>query len=141
MERSTVVEVEAPAERLWTVVHDVARWPDLVETVTSVERLDDGPLAVGSRARVTQPRLPTSEYVVTAHEPGRSFTWESVSPGVRVTATHEVAAVGAGRSTLRLSVRQTGLVGVLSAPFFRRLTDRYLAVESAAMKAAAEGGS
>lgn len=138
MERSTETEVHAPAERLWAVVHDVERWPDHVETVTSVERLDEGPLTVGSRARITQPRLPTSEYVVTALDPGRSFTWEAVSPGVRVIAVHEVVAVDAARSRLRLSVTQTGVVGVLSAPFLRRLTDRYLAAESSAMKTAAE---
>jgi uncharacterized membrane protein len=138
VERSIEVDVVAPAERLWAVVQDIERWPDHVETVTSVERLDAGPLTVGSRARITQPRLPTSEYVVTAHDPGRSFTWQTVSPGVRVTAAHEVVPVDAARSRLRLSVTQTGVVGVLSGPFLRRLTDRYLAAESSAMKAAAE---
>ncbi|GAB4066559.1 hypothetical protein GCM10028777_19660 [Angustibacter speluncae] len=139
MERSTQVEVLAPADRLWAVVQDVDRWPALVQTVTAVERLDSGPLGVGSRARITQPRLPTSEYVVTAHEPGRSFTWETTSPGVRVTALHEVVPVDATACRLRLVVRQTGVVGVLSGPFLRGLTDRYLAAEAAALKAAAEG--
>ena len=45
-----------------------------LKTVTSVRRLDDGPLAVGSRVRVEQPRIPPTEYVVIELELNRSFT-------------------------------------------------------------------
>ena len=88
MEQSTRIDVEAPVEQVWEVLREVERWPEWAPTVTSVRRLDDGPLAVGSRVRVEQPRIPPTEYVVTELEPSRSFTWVATGPGVRTTARH-----------------------------------------------------
>ena len=80
MEQSTRIDVEAPVERVWEVLREVERWPEWAPTVTSVRRLDDRPLAVGSRVRVEQPRIPPTEYVVTELEPSRSFTWVATGP-------------------------------------------------------------
>ncbi len=139
MEQSTQVEVEAPVERVWEVLHDVERWPEWASTVTSVQRLDDGPLAVGSRARVEQPRIPPTEYVVTELDPGRSFTWVATGPGVRTTARHVLEPLDAGRTRVTLSVEQAGWLGSVMGRFYRGLTDRYLAVEAAGITARSEG--
>ena len=64
MEQSIRIDVEAPVEQVGEVLREVERWPDSAPTVTSVRRLDDGLLAVGSRVRVEQPQSPPTEYVV-----------------------------------------------------------------------------
>ena len=139
MEQSTRIDVAAPVEQVWEVLREVERWAEWAPTVTSVRRLDDGPLAVGSRARVEQPRIPATEYVVTELEPGRSFTWVATGPGVRTTARHLLEDFGAGGTRVTLAVEQAGPVGVVEGRIYRRLIDRYLAAGAQGLKARSEG--
>jgi uncharacterized membrane protein len=139
VEQSTSIDIAAPVERVWDVLCEVERWPEWATTVTSVRRLDDGPLAVGSRARVEQPRIPPTEYVVTELAPGRSFTWVANGPGVRTTARHQLEELGPGSTRVTLAVEQAGPVGVVMGRFYRRLTDRYLTAEAEGIKARSEG--
>lgn len=140
MKQSVEVQIDAPPEHVWEVLTDVERWPEWTETVTSVTRLDEGPLTTNARARVEQPKLPPTEYVVTELSPGQSFTWVATSPGVRVIARHDVESSPRGGTRVRLSVEQAGPLGkVMGRLFFKGLTDRYLAAEAAGLKARSEG--
>ncbi|MDE1671926.1 SRPBCC family protein [Nocardia gipuzkoensis] len=47
--------IKAPLDTIWNLQTDVARWPSWQKPVTSVERLDSGPLQAGSRFRWTTP--------------------------------------------------------------------------------------
>jgi hypothetical protein len=88
--------------------------------VTSVRRLDDGLLAVGSRVRVEQPRIPPTKYVVTELEQSRSFTSVATGPGARTTARHLLEELGTGRTRVTLAMQQAGPVGVVMGWFYRR---------------------
>jgi uncharacterized membrane protein len=131
------VTIAGPPERVWSVVVDVDRWPERVPTVTSVERLDEGPLVVGSRTRLQQPRLPTAVWTVTELTPGRSFTWESSSPGVTVTASHVVEPHPEG-AQLTLAVDVSGPLSRMGWLMTRSLTEQYVETEASCMKRAAE---
>ena len=78
-----VVTIAAPAQTVWNLLTDIESWPRLTASVTSIERITPGPLEVGSRVRIKQPRLPEAEWVVTELVEGQRFVWESASPGVR----------------------------------------------------------
>lgn len=139
MRRSHSVEIPAPANRVWEILTDVDAWPTWTGSVTSAARHDEGPLAVGSRARLAQPRLPDTDYTVTALQPGRSFTWVATAPGVRTTADHLVEDLGAA-SRVTLTVTQGGILGVVMGRlFFTGLTERYLAMEADGLRREAEG--
>jgi uncharacterized protein YndB with AHSA1/START domain len=138
MEVGTSIDVAAPPERVWEVLVDVERWPEWTESVREVRRLEPGPLAVGSRVEVSQPRIPTGTYTVTALEPGRAFTWEQRQPGSTVSAHHECAPLPDGGTRVELRVVMSGAVGGVVGRLYRKLTERYLALESAGLKARAE---
>lgn len=112
---------------------DVERWHQWTDSITSIEKLDPGPLAVGSKARIRQPRFAPAVWKVTELDPGRSFTWVSSAPGILVTATHSL--VRAGHVTqAALSLHYGGLLGGGLARVTQNITDRYLALEAAGLK-------
>ena len=132
-------EIAAPAERVFAVYSDVEHWPDWTRSVTSVERLDDGPLQVGSRARVRQPRLPAAVWEVTDLVPGRSFTWVARGPGVVTTGWHVVSpTLDDDRVTVTAALEQAGMLGPLLGWLTARLTRRYLDLEVRGIKAHCE---
>jgi uncharacterized membrane protein len=123
------IDVAAPAEHVFATYADVERWPDWTASVTEVRLLDPGPFAVGSRAKVRQPRLPAVTWVVTELVPGRSFTWVARGPGLRTTGVHTVTPHEDGGCTVTATLDQEGLLGSLVGRLTKRLTVSYLAME------------
>jgi uncharacterized membrane protein len=135
MRFEATTEVAATTQRVFDVYSDVEHWPEWTASVTSVERLDAGPLRVGSRARIKQPRLPTAVWEVTDLVPGTSFTWVARGPGVVTTGRHEVVPTGdADRVVVTAALEQAGPLGPLLGRLTRRLTNRYLQTELRGLK-------
>jgi len=134
---SVSVQVQAPAQRVWEVMSDVERWPEWTPTVTSIRRTNTGPLRIGAKARIRQPRLPPANWVVTSLTEGRAFDWESRSPGVRILARHVVEPHGDG-ARVTLTVQFGGLLGNLIGRATAALNRRYLALEADGLKRRAE---
>ena len=122
---------------VWQALTDVTDWPRWSASYDSVQRLDEGPLAVGSRARVKQPRLAPATYEVTELDEGHSFTWTTKAPGVRTVARHRLVP-DSGGTRVELEATLSGwLAGAMSAALRRRI-ERYVRLEAAAIVAAAE---
>ena len=134
---SVSVQIDAMPDRVWAVMSDVERWNEWTPTITSVTRTDAGPLRVGARARVRQPRLPAADWVVTAFEEGRGFDWESRAPGLRVLGRHWVEPSVSG-SRVTLSIQYSGLFGGLLGRLTSSLNKRYIALEADGLKRRAE---
>ena len=139
VEQRISIDVAASPARVWEVLVDVERWPEWTDSVTSVRTLSPGPLAVGSRVEISQPKIPTGTYTVTSLEPGGSFTWEQRQPGSTVSAHHECTPLPDGGTRVELRVVMSGAVGAVVGRLYRKLTERYLAMEAAGLKARAEG--
>jgi len=137
MEYKISVDVDAPPDVVWAVMSDGERWHEWTASVTSVRRLDKGPLRIGSRALIRQPRFPPAVWKVTALEPGRSFTWRSGMPLMWVYGQHSIEPVGSGtRATLRLIY--DGVLARLMGRITRGITNRYLGMEASGLKRRSE---
>ena len=137
MRFEAAIEVAAPAQDVFDVYSDVERWPEWTESVTSVELLTPGPLRVGSRARIKQPRLPTAEWEVTELLLGRSFSWTARGPGIRTTGHHVVTGEDE-LVTVTASLEQAGPLGPVLGILTKGLTERYLQMEVRGLKARCE---
>lgn len=130
------IAIDAPVDVVWSVFTDVERWPTWASSFTSVE-LIDGPMRLGAKARIRQPRLPTVVWEVTKWEPGHSWTWAATGPGARTEASHVLTRSGAG-TVAEQSIVSSGPLGRLFAFVWRSLTRRYLAIEAAGLKERSE---
>ena len=50
--------VHAPGARVWQLLLDLEKWPGWTESMQELQRLEDGPLAAGSRSRDTAEAWP-----------------------------------------------------------------------------------
>ena len=139
MHVETAVEIDAPPERVWEIMSDVERWPEWTASVERAQRLDDGPLRLGSRARLKQPKFPPVVWEVTDLEPGRSFSWTARSAGVTSVGHHRIAPGAAGAVTVTLRLDQEGPLAPLLAFFTSKLTRRYVEAEAQGLKRRCEG--
>ncbi|MGW0664927.1 SRPBCC family protein [Streptodolium elevatio] len=142
MRFETRIDVAATPEEVWAQLADVAAWPEFIPTMSTVTLLEDGPIGVGSTARIKQPGMPAFVWRVTEWTPGTSFTWQTVSPGVTTVATHSIHPEdgdGDGTSVV-LGVVQTGWLAPLIALTTGSRTRRYVTTEAASLKERCEKG-
>jgi uncharacterized membrane protein len=135
---TTSADARADLGATWAVLRDVADWPRWTRSMTTVERLDDGPLRLGSQARIKQPGMQPLVWEVTTFEDRAEFSWTNRSPGVRTVGRHLLQANGDGSTRITLELHQTGPIAGLLNLMFGRRNRRYLDLEVAGLKAASE---
>ena len=143
MSRNTVivtVSIDAPPQKVFAVLCDVERWPEWTSTMSGVKRLESGPFAVGSSARVRQPGLRPAVWRVTEFHDPRNFTWTTCSLGLRMRAGHAIEPRGAA-SRVMLSFELSGFIAPLASRLYGGLIERYITTESQGLKKRCESGA
>ena len=134
---SISIDINASPAHVAAIMIDVERWHEWTASIIGVQLLTAGPMAVGSRGRVRQPKLPPAVWTVTALDAERGFTWISSGPGFTVTAHHYAAPTPSGsRATLGLDY--SGPFGWVIARLTRTITLRYVQMEAEGLKRKAE---
>jgi uncharacterized membrane protein len=134
----TSTTIAAPAAAIWKVLLDIERWPDWTDTVTTATWLDSGPVRVGRRACLTQPRLGTAEWEITELDPEKIFVWTRRSPGVTTVGGHFMTAGPGDGTILTLSIDHSGPLAGVVRLLTDRVTRRYIDTEARGLKAYCE---
>ena len=132
------VEIDATAQLVWEVFSDVERWPEWTASVTSLIGLDGPALAIGRRFAIKQPGMQKLVWRATEIDPGSSWTWVQRSPGVLVSARHDVIARPGGRTLVRQQLDQRGVLGAFVGRLMVKKTKRFLELEARGLKARSE---
>lgn len=131
------IDINASPQVVWAILADIEQWPSWTPTVKQLVKLTPGPLAVGTTARITQPKLSPGLWRVTELLEGRAFTWVQKKPGIRIAGSHVIQPTLTGvRATV--SIRLSGLLAPLVGWLLRRLNEDYLATEARGLKARSE---
>ena len=134
------IAINAAPEKAWAVLTDVERTPEWTSSMTSVKRLDDGPFAIGSRARIRQPRLLPATWHVTELTAPSWFAWETRSPTMRIVAGHRIEPTSGG-CTVVLSTDLSGPFAPIIGRVYHGLIQRYINTEANGLKARCESAS
>jgi uncharacterized protein YndB with AHSA1/START domain len=130
--------INAPVSTVWDLTTDVESWPALSPTtITTVERLDTGPIRPGSQARVKQPAQRPTVWTVRTADENHLFVWDATVWGMHMVATHTLEAVEGGCRN-RLAIDVTGRGARLFARVVGRKIADVIATENAGFKQHAE---
>jgi len=128
------VEIRDSPSRVWSVLLDVERWPEWTTSVTRIQRMEVGPISMGSRTRIWQPRLMPAVWCVTSlDEQRRIFAWTTRNFGVKIIGRHQLDAAR-NNTRLTLSIEYTGPLSAIVARVYRDLTLDYLQREGNGLK-------
>jgi hypothetical protein len=141
MNYEETIDTQVNAERAWAAVAAVTTYPQWTDSMTAIEPLDGPELRVGHRFRIRQPGLPVVVWRVSEVDDGTAFSWQADSPGVHTVAYHRVAALPGGGARITIGIRQQGVLAGLIAALTAAKTRRYLTLEAAGLKAAAEAAT
>ena len=131
------ITINAPLEKVWALNTDIANWPSLMTTVTSVKRLDDGPLHPGSSALLKQPGQRPTVWTVTDVEPHRFFAWNTKTVGMSMRATHTLVQTG-DAVTNTLGIEMSGGLAAIIGRIVSRSVRKVIKTENESFKRAAE---
>ena len=133
------IDIQAPPQVVWAIWSDIESWSEWTASITKIQKLVPGPLAVGLRACVRQPKLPVAIWRVTELEENCGFTWVSKSPGTHVTGIHTIEPIASGSSSrATMTLIWAGPLALLFGWLTRSVTQRYLQLEANGLKGRSE---
>jgi uncharacterized membrane protein len=132
------IEIDAPVERVWEVTLDVESWPEHTPTIESIERLDDGPVTIGSQARIKQPGQRAKVWTVSALDSEKRFAWSTKAFGTKMTGDHLLEATDEGTTRNTLAIEMHGGLAPVVGALLRRPILAAITKENEGVKSAAE---
>lgn len=134
------IHIEAELDTVWALTVDVERWPELTPTITEVVLLDDGPVGLGSRARITQPGQRPAVWTVSRFEPGTRLGWWTKVGPVTMTGGHQLERSPDGCVNV-LTLELTGRGAGLAERLVGRRIGKAIDTENRGFKRAAEAAT
>jgi len=128
------VEIRVAPSLVWAVLLDVERWPEWTTSVSRIQRLEVGPISMGSRVRIWQPRLRPALWQVTSLDDRRRiFAWTTRAFGVKIIGRHQVETLK-NYSRVCLTIEYSGVLSAIVTRFYGDLSRDYIAREGEGLK-------
>ena len=116
MKFESSVEINAPVEKVWTLVDNLEEWPQWMPSIKKIERVSKGPLTVGSQLSVTAKvsRI-TVKLLMTITEfvSERAVVMEGKALGTKLTRFYTLEPVN-GKTKVTIGGEVSGLLAWLA---------------------------
>jgi len=125
MKFSSSVVIDAPPEKVFSLVDNLEEWPQWIPSIKRIEKLSDGPLKEGSQIRVTAKSGVTVKLLMTITEfvPGQRGVMQGKVLGVRMTRYYMFESVEGGRTKLTAGGEVSGILAFLIRRGGQRVSD------------------
>jgi len=116
MKFESSVEINAPVEKVWTLVDHLEEWPQWMPSIKKIKRVSEGPLTIGSQLSVTArvSRL-TVKLLMTVSEfiPERAVVMEGKALCTKLTRFYTLEPVN-GKTKATIGGEVSGLLAWLA---------------------------
>lgn len=129
--------VHADIAKVFGVLTDVENWHSWTKSINKISFTGEKKFEVGGQAKVFQPKLLPAVWTITEITAPQSFTWQTKTLGVSMTATHVLTSTSNGTG-VTLQMTYEGLLAGLLYRLSSNLTTQYLTMEIKGLKAACE---
>ena len=129
--------IHAKSVIIFKVLADVENWNKWTGSVKKSELVKGDTFALGSKIKIIQPKLRPVIWEITEIQSDKSFTWESNSIGLNVTAKHIIENCGDSSKVL-LNTTYKGFLSKIVYSLTSGLTNKYMTMEIEGLKLASE---
>ncbi len=90
------IDINAPAEKVWTLIDKLEEWPQWMPSIKKIERVSKGPLTIGSQLSVTAKvsgLMVTLLMTITEFVPERNVVMQGKTLGTNLTRFYNLEPV------------------------------------------------
>jgi carbon monoxide dehydrogenase subunit G len=116
MRFSSTIDIDAPVNKVWALVHRLEEWPRWMPSIRKIEKVSESPLGVGSQLSVTakvSKLTVTLLMTVTEFVQERSVVMQGKSLGTKLTRFYKLEPVDS-RTKVTIGGEVSGLLAWLA---------------------------
>jgi carbon monoxide dehydrogenase subunit G len=115
MKFSASIDINAPVDRVWSLVNSLEDWTKWIPSLKKIEKVSAGPLGVGSQVLVVAKSIITVNLLMTITEfvAGRRVVMEGKVLGVKMTRFYELEPRDKNKTKLTAGGEVSGLLAFL----------------------------
>lgn len=116
MKFSSSVEINAPTNKVWSLVHRLEEWPTWMPSIKKIAKVSEGPLSVDSKLAVTAKvsKLTVNLLMtITEFVPERSVVMQGKALGTKLTRFYSLEPIN-GKTKVTIGGEVSGLLACLA---------------------------
>ena len=116
MRFSSSVDIDAPANKVWSLVHRLEEWPTWMPSIKKIEKVSEGPLSVDSKLSVTAKVSKLTVILlmtVTEFVPERSVVMQGKALCTKLTRFYSLEPIN-GKTKVTIGGEVSGLLAWLA---------------------------